>query len=280
MLEVSGATSSLRMFTVQGRRLILPWPSESARLHGHEDCSMSAPVHAAVVNATPVDVVSDTHAVTAIPLDADAAVSVVAPLEMGRDDTNSSRPRPSEEQVLKFLEARRSQFGLAAACCGAPTLAGRVKELSSNCTRVNLPIGDGPGAIVALGNPVTDQGCFVLAELVSMGAFVKVRTLNLQNQVGYGLDGQLTSTVPVPKEPVRGPGSNPECSAWPIRPSCLLSHVGRGLIFSYSYPCPFFGRDGRTASIPVLRPSRASLLPGSRPSWRPPVSTSAASTRW
>lgn len=34
-----------------------------------------------------------------------------------------------------------------------------------------------------------------------MGAFVKVRTLNLQNQVGYGLDGQLTSTVPVPKEP-------------------------------------------------------------------------------
>jgi len=120
---------------------------------------------------------------------------------MGRDDANSSRPRPSEEQVLKFLESRRSQFGLAAACCGAATLAGRVLELSSNCTRVNLPIGDGPGAIVSLGNPVTDQGCFVLAELVSMGAFVKVRTLNLQNQTGYGLDAQLVSTVPVPKEP-------------------------------------------------------------------------------
>jgi len=124
----------------------------------------------------------------------------VQPMQMVREPGAAARPRPAEQDVMKFLDGRRSAFGLAAPCpCGGPpTLQSRVKELSKNCTRINLPIGDGASGSVVFGNPLQDTDLFALAELLSMGAFVSVRTLNLQNQPGFGMEAHLVSQVERP----------------------------------------------------------------------------------
>jgi len=115
-----------------------------------------------------------------------AVAAVVTAQVMDRSAAPSARPRPSEKEVLKFLEGRRSSFGLAMACCGA-SLQDRVATLSKSCTRINLPLGDSTTGSVLFESKyiLSDKEMFVLAELISLGAFAAVKTMNLQNQQGH-----------------------------------------------------------------------------------------------
>lgn len=163
-----------------------------------------AVVDAVAVPMTAVCAVVDA---VAVPEGVTAPVAaVVVPLEMDREaEGKSGRPTPPDDEVLKWLEGRRSSFGLAlGCCCASPGLDDRIRSLQRSCERVNLPVGDGAGGSVYLTRPLNDRGMFCIAELIARGAFPCVTSLNLQNQVGYHLDGQQTSTVELPRSPAYG----------------------------------------------------------------------------
>ena len=73
--------------------------------------------------------------------------------------------------------------------------------MHQDSTRINLPIGDSAIGVVAGSKPLRNADLLILAELVSLGAFKSVRSINLQNQLGYGPDGHQVKSVEVTAQP-------------------------------------------------------------------------------